>query len=90
VLKGPIKRDPSGAAEFIDAQGTSWDVKRFNSNVPPKKGGYELKDALKKIQKELDAGEKVIIDTSDMKPEHVDELRAAVTKQGWDAKVVWH
>ncbi|WP_207706006.1 hypothetical protein, partial [Clostridium sp. HBUAS56010] len=41
-IKGPIVRDPSGKAEFFDANGQAWDVKSFNSNFKPKKGGYTL------------------------------------------------
>ncbi len=37
----PIVRDPSGKA-FFDANGQAWDVKSFNSNFKPKKGGYTL------------------------------------------------
>ena len=36
-----------------------WDVKRFNSNFPPKRGGYTLQDSLAKIEAELAKGENV-------------------------------
>ena len=89
-LPRPITRDPSGGAEFLDGANQPWDVKRFNSSYPTKQGGYTLESSLKKIKKELDIGENVIIDTIDLKPEHVTELRAAVSANGWDARVIWH
>lgn len=64
----------------------AWDVKRFNSKFPPKRGGYTLNDSLAKIEAELGKGENVILDP----PEHAAELRAAVTAKGWDARVVWY
>ena len=89
-LPKPLQRDPSGLAEFIDGSGQKWDAKRFNSNFPPKQGGYALKSSLEKIGAELAKGENVILDTIDLKPEHIAELRDAVTKKGWDGKVIWN
>ena len=34
-LAGPIRRDPTGDAEFIDRRGTLWDVKQFHSEQGP-------------------------------------------------------
>ncbi|HEY0483542.1 MAG TPA: hypothetical protein VGD37_38755 [Kofleriaceae bacterium] len=45
---------------------------------------------MKKIKKELDNGENVILDTIDLKPEHIAELRAAGSANGWDARVIWY
>ncbi|ATB36327.1 hypothetical protein CYFUS_001741 [Cystobacter fuscus] len=39
-LKSPVIREPTGKAEFIDGDGTKWDVKTFNSSFPPRKGGF--------------------------------------------------
>jgi hypothetical protein len=89
-LPKPITRDPSGMAEFVDGLKQRWDVKRFNSNFPPKRGGYTLQDSLAKIEAELAKGENVIVDTVDMRPEHVAELRAGVHAKGWDARVLWY
>lgn len=74
LLKGPITRDLSGKAEFIDANGQKWDVKSFNSNYPPSKGGYTLNDSMKKINKSLAENENVILDTTYLKKEHEEEL----------------
>jgi hypothetical protein len=89
-LPKPITRDPSGGAEFIDGNNQAWDVKRFNSSYPPKQGGYTLESSLTKIKRKLDVGENLIIDTIDLKPEDLAELRAAVSAKGWDARVIWH
>ena len=85
-LPGPIKRDPSGSAEFIDATGQAWDVKAFNSNF---KNGYNLRKALENIGEELENGENVILDTKDLKPEHAAELREAINARGWDSRIKW-
>jgi hypothetical protein len=90
ALPGPITRDPSGRAEFIDADGQKWDVKAFNSNFKPRKGGYDLKKSLTKIEGEFNEGENVILDTKDLKPEHVAELKAAIEAKGWADKILWY
>lgn len=89
-LPAPIERDPSGRAEFIDGAGQRWDVKQFNSKFPPKRGGFVLEKALATIQRELNAGENVIVDTVNMSAEHIAELRDAVAKRGWSNRVKWH
>ncbi|WOO37829.1 hypothetical protein R2R35_04835 [Anaerocolumna sp. AGMB13020] len=73
-IKGPIVRDPSGKAEFFDANGQAWDVKSFNSNFKPKKGGYTLESSLRSINKSLSEGEFVILDTSNLSSLHKAEL----------------
>ena len=88
-LPGPIQRDPSGAAEFIDATGQKWDVKAFNSNFPPRKGGFKLETAMDKIRGELDAGENVILDTKNLSPAHQQQLREAIEAQGWGDRIKW-
>jgi len=89
-IPGPISRDPSGAAEFIDANGTSWDVKGFNSNFPPEKGGFDLTRDLGKVQDEIAGGENVIIDTGQMSPGDVQSLRSALDTHGLQDRVVWY
>lgn len=87
-LKGPITRDPTGAAEFIDANGQKWDIKAFNSAFAPK--GYNLDSAMAKIQGEISKGELVIIDTQNMTAAHVSELSKAVEEAGLGGKVIFH
>lgn len=62
-LPAPVRRDPTGAADFIDGRDRLWDVKNFNSNFPPSQGGYELTDSMTKINRELQLGENVIVST---------------------------
>jgi hypothetical protein len=89
-VPGPIRRDPTGNAEFIDANGTAWDVKGFNSSYPPKKGGFEVNKSMESIRKSLDGGENVMLDTDLMSPAHVAELKKAVTDAGLQDKVRWY
>lgn len=88
-LKPKIKRDPSGAAEFIDGNGIKWDVKSFNSKFPPKKGGFTVEKGTRKIEEELRKGENVILDTTNLSPGHVEQLRGAVEAKAWGDKIVW-
>lgn len=88
-IPGKIVRDPTGAAEFIDGNGQKWDVKGFNSDYPPKKGGFSLERDANKVSDELAGGENVIIDTSKMKPADVEALRAEGARRGWGDRVKW-
>jgi peptidoglycan hydrolase-like protein with peptidoglycan-binding domain len=90
TLKPPIKRDGTGAAEFIDGDGTFWDIKAFNSNYVPEKGGFEINTVLKQIKGEIKAGENVIIDTKDLSPEHLNLLKQEVITNGLSEKVVYY
>jgi hypothetical protein len=86
----PIRRDPTGGADFIDDTGQYWDVKGFNSNYPPNQGGYTLRDSLNKIRESLSTGENVMLDTSQMRTPHIDQLRAAVeSTPEWAGKILW-
>jgi hypothetical protein len=90
LLPGPITRDPSGGAEFRDGTGQYWDIKGFNSNFPPRAGGYELNRSLDDIGDSLLVEENVIIDTRSMSDDAVRELRAAVeARPDWAGKVLW-
>ena len=84
-----IKRDPTGKAEFIDENGQAWDVKSFNSNFKPSKGGYRLDKAMNTINKSLSENENVILDTSNMHLEHINELTDALTAQGKISNVLF-
>jgi hypothetical protein len=90
-LKGPITRDPNPAgAEFIDVDGIKWDVKSFRSDFPPKKGGFKLERDLEKIKSELAEGENVIIDTQKMSPQHVADLKKALSGAGLLDRILWY
>jgi len=88
-VPGPITRDPTGKAEFIDAQGNKWDVKGFNSYFRPSKGGFNLQVDADKVDKSLKEGEKVMLDTSTMTPSDIAALKAEGAARGWGDKVVY-
>lgn len=89
-LAGPVVRDRTGDAEFINIAGQKWDIKGFNSYEPPRKGGYKLEDSLEKIQKEFRKNENVILDTTNLKPGHAQELYRAIQERGWSDKILWY
>lgn len=89
-LPGPITRDPSGAAEFIDKTGQKWDVKGFNSAFPPRKGGFSLERDVGKIEAEIAKGENVILDSTKLSPEHLQQLKEAIEARGLVDKILWY
>lgn len=88
-VPGPITRDPIGAADFIDAGGTKWDVKGFNSHFKPSKGGFDVQVDAGKVDKSLAKGENVMLDTSKMAPNDIAALKAEGATRGWGDKVVY-
>ena len=87
---GPIRRDPSGEAEYIDGNEQKWDVKGFNSNFKPSKGGYTLEKSMRSINKSLSNGENVMLDVTNLNPEHKTELLNEIQNQGLeDYVIVW-
>jgi len=89
VLEGPIRRDPTGAGEFIDANGVTWDVKQFNSNYPPRSGGFDVATDAGKVDWELSLGENVILDTKNLSPSAVQALRQEAITRGWGDRVIF-
>ncbi|MGP3784347.1 hypothetical protein [Paenibacillus sp. 1A_MP2] len=99
---GKLIRDPQAenGAEFIDtSSGLKLDVKSFESypsgdnGVPitnPKKGAFTIKQGMKKLQKEFDNGNNVIIDTRKMEPKHVEQLKKAIDEEGVTDKIIWY
>ena len=87
-VNGPITRDPSGKAEFIDANGQAWDVKSFNSNYKPSKSGYTLTDAMNKIYDSLAENVNVMLDTSNLNPNDLAELMKEIIEKGLEDKVI--
>ncbi len=85
LLAGPIRRDPSGDAEFIDRRGTLWDVKQFHSE----KGRFNLGSAVETIRREILAGENVILDTKFLDSNDAAALRSAIETNGWQHKILW-
>lgn len=83
-----IKRDPTGAAEFIDANGVSWDVKGFVSG--DMKGGFKLAESALKIERELLVGENVIVDTARMSAQDISALKAEALTKKWGSQVMFY
>ncbi len=86
-----IIRDPTGKAEFIENKGNGqkWDIKSFNSNYPPRKGGFKLERDLAKIVDEIKQGENVIVETTNMSSEHINALKNEINKIGLKANVIF-
>jgi hypothetical protein len=81
--------DPSGAAEFIDANGQAWDVKGFRSDFSPTQGGFDLVRDMEKVERELAAGHNVIIDTQNMSESDIDAMKDEVDLRGLRERVVF-
>jgi hypothetical protein len=88
-VPGPLRRDPTGAAEFIDAGGKAWDVKGPNSGRPPAQGGFDVATDADKIATSIGQGENVIVDTSKMTPADVKLLEAEIARRGLSGRVVF-
>ncbi len=88
-VPGPIRRDQTPASDFIDATGQPWDVKGFHSGYPPKKGGFDLEVDAAKIDRALQSGENIMLDTSKMSPADIAALRSAGEARGWGNRVQW-
>lgn len=94
---GKIIRDPqeNKGAEFIDVTtGQKWDVKSFESyphgHTSPKKGAFTVKKSMDKIYEEFDRGHNVIIDTRELIPEHVKQLKEAIEDAGVSERIIWY
>lgn len=86
-VKGPIRRDPTGGADFIDADGKPWDVKGFDSGHTPAQGGFELATDAAKVDKSLALREDVMLDTGKMSATDISALKAEGVKRGWGDRV---
>ena len=89
LVPGPIRRDPSGAAEFIDADGQAWDVKGFRSDMPATSGGFDLTRDIGKVERELAAGHNVIIDTASLNQADVEAVESELILRGIRHRVVF-
>ena len=89
TLPGPVVRDQSGAADFIDATGRELDVKGFRSDFPANRGGFDLERDVGKIERELMAGHDVVVDTGALSAEHERQLREEVDRRGIGDRVMF-
>ncbi|MFI7603539.1 hypothetical protein ACIBTV_00250 [Micromonospora sp. NPDC049366] len=87
--------------EFIDANGNNWDVKapadifpagRYAGQPMPEgmRGRYDGDEFEQKLADEVAGGQNVVIDTKNLSPEAVADLKNRVAgRDDWDGKVVF-
>ena len=74
-VPGPITRDPTGGAEFIDANGVEWDVKAYNSNFP---NGFQPERIEQQLEMSRRLGENIMLDTRNLSSADLSKLREIV------------
>lgn len=94
---GHIVRDKTvnGGSEFIDTvTGKKYDIKSFisypNGHTSPKKGAFTVDKAMGNIMKELDRGYDVIINTTNLIPEHRTMLINELKNKGLINKIIFY
>lgn len=94
---GHIVRDKTadGGAEFIDTvTGKKYNVKSFvsypNGHTSPKKGAFTVDSSIKNIKKELNKNYNLIINTTDLTPEHRMELVNELKNQGIIDRIIFY
>jgi hypothetical protein len=89
LLPAPVRRDPAGAADFIDGRGTSWkayDTTKFSLD----QGGHDLRTSMIGIGVDLLSGQNVILITENLSARATSELKAAVGSAGLrDRVLLW-
>ncbi|SHE87581.1 hypothetical protein SAMN05444273_10313 [Litoreibacter ascidiaceicola] len=83
-VPGPIRRDPTGGAEFIDASGVEWDVKAYRSEFP---NGFNAERVESQLNMSRRLGENVMIDTRGLSSTDLSSVREIVTRNGLDENV---
>ena len=86
LISGPLQRGPK-QTDALDGTGQPWDVKSFESSLPPSKGGFTPAKAIENIRKELGRGTNVVVETRWMKPADVQALKQAVIDRDWGERV---
>ena len=98
---GHLERSAAPEAEFIDlTTGKKYDVKSFESTpigadglpiTSPRKGAFKVQNAMKNIMKEFNknGNDFVIIDTSKLIPNHINDLKKEIDKAGISDKIIW-
>ncbi len=89
LLPAPVRRDPTGAADFIDGRGTSWnayDATKFSLH----QGGHDLRTSMIGIGVDLLIGQNVILIHENLSAGATSELKAAVDSAHLrDRVLVW-
>ena len=55
-----------------------------------RKGAFSIKNVMKKINRELKKGHNVIIDVTDLIPEHIIELKNKLLEEGILDRIMWY
>jgi len=97
LMKPPVRRpDGPGQGDFIDGNGTHWDVKGMQSNPAGQgrgqaKGRYSDAKATGIIEKQLAAGRNVVLDLSGLDDHDRESLKALIRNNpSWHGRVVIH
>lgn len=93
-LPSPMVRSTDPKADFMTSGDPPvlWDVKGFNSDFPPRMGGFEVNTAMGQIQRELGNQENVIIDTQKMTEAHIRQLQQAILNDPTidPSRILWY
>lgn len=76
LLPVPVRRDPTGAADFIDGRGTSWNA--YDATKFSFRGGHDLRTSMIGIGVDLLSGQNVILVHENLSAGATSELKAAV------------
>lgn len=90
LLPGPIQRDISGGSEFIDAQGTKWDIKKFYSDIPGSQGAFEIEKTRTNLASGIVKGENIILDCAELTLVEQQALSQIVEAEGWSDRIIWY
>jgi hypothetical protein len=88
LLPAPVKRDPTGVADFIDGRGLPWSAHDFNSEFSSHPRGHEIRASIVKIGVDLLDGKNVIVITENLSAEAISELNSAIDSAGWGNRVL--
>ncbi|MDY4920928.1 MAG: hypothetical protein SO119_07665 [Phascolarctobacterium sp.] len=94
---GHVIRDPqaNNGADFIDTKtGISWDVKspvnRPAGHTSIRKGAFDAKVMMRKINKEIANNHNVILDTRRITKFQISELQKAINESGISDRIIWY
>lgn len=90
-VRAPVVRSIDPQADFVDGDGQPWDVKGFHSYPKPGEGGrYTREHSLKKIGQKLRKGFNVVLDTANLSPSDLADLKIAVEGLNVGPRVVFY
>jgi hypothetical protein len=90
LLSAPVRRDPTGVADFIDGRGMSWNAYDLNSKLTPSQGAHPLRTSVLKISVHLLGDGNVILITENLSAEVTKELKATLdSARLGDRVLIW-